>query len=606
MSEVARLLDAADEIIATIGDSWDADRREGPGIDFKETPATTGRNAGRHQWKAFYDGLAETAVCLANADGGCLVIGVRNKALSRMDALPGVPDTCDVPEIVDAIFSRTSPPITLIPAVREVEGRRLILAVVRPTGSVHCTTSGVYKIRLNNKCQPLHGEQLRGLQSLRGQYDWTAGPSGVSTSELSRAALERASVLLQEKGHDDLAQLAEAQPEEFCRARKLIASDGSLTRAAVLLFGNAGALRAISEWGVNVQARESAGSDPQILIRRDESEQPLVLLLDHLLSTVRTLTKVQTIRVGARQIELRDYPLDALREVFANAFAHRDWEVPGVVEIVHSPDELVVSSPGGLLPTLRADRLLHDATASRNRLLADNFAKMHLAEMSGLGLDRAFREMARLGKEPPKLEDGPRFRVTMPGGRGDEAFARYVHGADFPGSLSNDLDVLMIATALRHRKSLDADGLVSRLQRPPEAIERVLRRMADSLIVQPTKATSRRSHPKYGLTPKAITAMGEAVSYRTRSIDQDDRKIIAHLLRHSRITNEDVRNYLDCDTATARNRLSRFRSLGLITLDPSGRKKGPTASWIPTQKFGSEHRGRSGRPPGKSKERRPT
>ncbi|MGQ0779382.1 MAG: ATP-binding protein [Pseudonocardiales bacterium] len=79
-------------------------------------------------------------------------------------------------------------------------------------------------------------------------------------------------------------------------------------------------------------------------------------------------------------------------------------------QLIHSPDELTVTSPGGLLPTLRIDRLLHDTAAPRNRLLADNMARLRLAEMAGLGLDRAFREISRLGKEPPILQDGPRFR----------------------------------------------------------------------------------------------------------------------------------------------------------------------------------------------------
>jgi ATP-dependent DNA helicase RecG len=83
-----------------------------------------------------------------------------------------------------------------------------------------------------------------------------------------------------------------------------------------------------------------------------------------------------------------------------------------VVEIVHSPDELLVTSPGGLLPMLRLDRLLHGAAAPRNRLVVENMVRLRLAEMSGLGLDRAFRAIARLGKEPPILEAGPRFRVT--------------------------------------------------------------------------------------------------------------------------------------------------------------------------------------------------
>lgn len=289
---------------------------------------------------------------------------------------------------------------------------------------------------------------------------------------------------------------------------------------------------------------------------------------------------MNTIRVGAAQVELVDYPPDALREVFANAFVHRDWEAPGVVEVIHSPDELVVTSPGGLLPTLRVDRLLHDASAPRNRLLAENMSRLRLAEMAGLGLDRAFREIARLGKEPPILEDGPRFRVALPGGRGDEAFARFINGPGFPANLSGDLDVLMILTALRHTKSMNSTALSGRLQRNVGDVDRILHRMSEVGLVQPTKGTARNQSPKYTLTPASVAGMRAAISYRVDTIDAEDTKLMRHLERHGRISNEDVRNYLDCDNAIARNRLTRLRRKGLIDFAPDSPRRGAKVVYV--------------------------
>jgi ATP-dependent DNA helicase RecG len=294
---------------------------------------------------------------------------------------------------------------------------------------------------------------------------------------------------------------------------------------------------------------------------------------------------VLTIRVGAEQVELVDYPSDALREIFANAFAHRDWEVPGVVEIVHSPAELVVSSPGGLLPTLRVDRLLHDAAAPRNPLLAMNMARLRLAEMSGLGFDRTFREIARLGKEPPELENGIRFRVTVPGGRGEEAFARFLRSPVMPEALSRDVDVLMVLTALRHARSVNAAGLTTRMQRDPRNAQRVLSSMARAGLITPTRGTARRAQPNYTLAPAAIAGMRAAITYRVDSVDSDDVKIVRHLRRHGRIANEDVRNYLDCDVPTARNRLTRLRVRGLIDFAADSPRRGPNVVYVKTAKL---------------------
>lgn len=574
-----------DAALASIGDQWDADKVEHGSLDFKETPETAG-DTSKNARKKFHELLAETAVCFANSEkGGAIVVGVKDRASSKALAIPGVPAKYTPEELVDAIFERTSPAITCRPIVREVEGSRVIALLIPKGSGVHSTTLGVYKIRLNDRCVPLAGDQLRGLRALREHYDWTAQPSNLGVEALSRAALERASMLLFRSGHDDLSRLADKDAAGFCKATRLLAGD-RVTRAAILLYGTPQALRSeIPDWGVNVQSRETPGSDPQILLRRDSIDLPLIFLLDQVIALVTALSRTQTIRVGAEQVELIDYPPDALREIFANAFAHRDWEAPGVVEIVHSPDELVTTSPGGLLPTLRIDRLLHDAAAPRNRLLAENMARLRLAEMSGLGLDRAFREIARLGKEPPILTDGPRFRVVLPGGRGDEAFARYINGPSFPRELSGDLDVLMALTALRHAKSVSASNLSGRLQRTPVDVQRVLRRMQEARIIQATKGTVRRQHPNYSLTSNAIAGMRAAISYRVASIDTDDQKLIRHLRRHGRISNEDVRNYLDCDIPTARNRLTRLRKRGLIDFAPDSPRRGSAVVYVKTDKL---------------------
>lgn len=568
------ILDSVEAGLAAIGDPWDAGLVEHSAVDFKETPATAG-DSGSSAKKRFRDMLAETAVCFANASGGAIVVGVRNRAPSRAQAIVGVPPAYTVESLVGDVFTGTSPSITVRPHEFTVDGARVVVLVVPPGAGVHSTSSGLYKVRVGDRCMPLEGDSLRGLRALREHYDWTAEPTAFGVEGLSRAALERAAALLRRTGHDDLADLAEHEPGEFCIATRLLVG-GRLTRAAILLYGTTQALReAIPYWGVNVQTRESPGSDPTILVRRDDVDTPIAVFLDNLLVLTRALAKVNTIRVGVEQVDLVDYPPDALREIIANAFAHRDWEAPGVVEIVHSPDELTVTSPGGLLPTLRIDRLLHDAAAPRNRLLADNMARLRLAEMSGLGLDRAFREISRMGKEPPILEDGPRFRVTLPGGRGDEAFVRFIHGAAFPAQLGGDVDVLMTLTALRNVKSVTAESLSGRVQRNVGDAERVLRRMHDHGLVQPTRGTSRRLHPRYALTPATIAGMRAAISYRTATVDSDEQKILRHLNRHGVISNEDVRNYLDCDVVTARNRLTGLRKRGLIEFAPDSPRRGP-------------------------------
>src|SRR5215216_5238957 len=81
-------LSLADNVIRSIGDDWEASKRELQRLDFKETPDTAlplevraKRNLGKAR-KEFLGLVAETAACLANAQGGVIVLGIRDAAPS--------------------------------------------------------------------------------------------------------------------------------------------------------------------------------------------------------------------------------------------------------------------------------------------------------------------------------------------------------------------------------------------------------------------------------------------------------------------------------------------------------------------------------------------
>jgi ATP-dependent DNA helicase RecG len=229
----------------------------------------------------------------------------------------------------------------------------------------------------------------------------------------------------------------------------------------------------------------------------------------------------------------------------ANAFAHRDWEQPGIIDIAHSPDGLVIASPGDLLPTLNPERLLRES-AQRNRVLSREITRLRIAEGAGMGFDRVYRALVAAGKEPPRIEIGPRFTVVVPGGHGDRAFARFLRGPDFPDSrLSNDLDVLLTLSILRTRVSVTATAIAPPIQRDPDFADDVLRRMDAAGLLEPTRSTASRRRSSYRLSVRTAAALRPALSYCTGSIDIDDSKLLRHLKRHRRIANEDVRNYLD-------------------------------------------------------------
>lgn len=582
----------ADHVIRAIGDDWTASKTELRWLEFKETPDTAlppdalaRRNVGKVR-KEFLALIAETAACLANAQGGLIVIGVRDGAPTRAEAIQGVPLSYTPEGVRLAIYNGTRPSLTAAVHERDVDGACLFVVDVPVGAVVHATSAGGYKWRVEDQCRPIEPETMRAVSAARGTYDWSDELSDLGPDALSTAALAAAAERLRDVGHGELAGQADNDREQFLRSCELL-SDGRVRRAAILLYGGERALSAMApDWGAIVTTAASAGSEGSVLLRREDARRrPLILLIDDVLARLAAVTQTDAFRIGAAEVRLADFEPDVTRELVANAFAHRDWEQPGMIEVSHSTDGLIVSSPGDLLPTLHPDRLLRE-TAQRNRVLSREITRLRIAEGAGMGFDRVYRSLAAVGKEPPQIQVGPRFTVVVPGGQGDRAFARFIRGAGFPApALAGDLDVLLTLLSLRTRSSVTAAALAPRIQRDADFTETLLRRMHEAGLLEPTRSTAGRRRASYRLSAGAAAALRPALKYRTGTIDIDDAKLIRHLKRHRRIANEDVRNYLECDVVTARNRLTRLRNRGLIAIDPDGPKRGPTVEYIATSRL---------------------
>lgn len=577
-------------VLSRIGSGWVADDYEREALDFKQTPDTAlpeARRASRNMTKErtkFLTDMAEHAICFANGSGGIIVIGVANTAAGREQALVGVPERYSAEDVRLAIFRNSSPALTVEVREHDENGARLLLVRVPQGIVVYSTQAGVFKQRVGDQCLPIGAADMRALQAARGQHDWSEGVTEFGRTDVSLEALARAATRLRQAGNTELADLAENNRTQFLANCGLL-QDGQLRRAAVLLYGNEHALtRTVSDYGLLLTSSPSPGSEGSLLLRRqDTAGRPIVLLVDDVLARLNALANTEPIRVGAAEVKLTDYPDDVSRELLANALAHRDWEMPGVIEVSHSPDELAFSSPGNLLPGVHHERLLRESV-QRNRLLAREIARLRIAEGAGLGFDRVWRNLASQGKGPPIVEPGIRLRVVVPGGQGDTSFARFLNGAAFPAEsrLATDLDILLILSALRHRRTVSAKRMVSVLQVDEAAAERALARARDAGLLEPTRRTAGRSRPDYTLTSASLAGMRGALTYRTTTVDSEELKLVRHLKRHGRISNEDVRNYLDCDVATARNRLTALRKKDLIAFAPDSKKRGPYVEYVKT------------------------
>lgn len=117
----------------------------------------------------------------------------------------------------------------------------------------------------------------------------------------------------------------------------------------------------------------------------------------------------------ALRTEVSVYPEIALRELLANALIHQDFSVTGsgpMVEIY--ADRIEFTSPGGLLPSKRIDRLIGTTPESRNDLLASSFRLYRICEERGTGFQKVVAAVELFGLPPvlfTPLDNA--FRVTL-------------------------------------------------------------------------------------------------------------------------------------------------------------------------------------------------
>ncbi len=183
--------------------------------------------------------LREAVVCLANARGGVIVLGIQDRKRTRREAIKGVGDLASE-SLRKAVYDGTDPHL-LVDAEEliEPEGRLLLLHVPQGLG-VHTTSDGVAKIRVGKDCQPLTGSMFTQRLSASTEFDRSAQPlAGAALADLVPDSVKRLQGLLATEGRKpELARLATGELLENLG----LVREAEVTLAAVLLVGRSPAL----------------------------------------------------------------------------------------------------------------------------------------------------------------------------------------------------------------------------------------------------------------------------------------------------------------------------------------------------------------------------
>jgi len=486
--------------------------------------------------------LIEGLVCLANAEGGELWLGVED------DGTPtGLHAEHHLLEgLAGMVAARTSPSLSVQAEAVEVDGVTVArIRVPKAHGEV-ATTNGVYlRRRIKHdgtpECVAMLPHERASRASSFGLIDVSAQPvAGASLADLDPLERERLRQAVQQYGGDRV--LLELDDEALDGALTLTARqpDGSRvpTLTGLLLVGRETSLRQLvptHEFAFQVLAQQA--------VRFNEFRRfPLLKALDWLETNFRPYNPEDELQVGLFRVPVPKVDMGAFREAVANALIHRDYHRLGAVHVRLEDEALVVSNPGGLVDGVTLANLLVTEPRPRNPALADAMKRIGVVERSGRGVDKIFRGMLKFGRPAPDYSYTTAQSVVLrlPTAEADLDFRRLVVEHERATNAELPIDSLIALAALRELKRLSADALAERIQRDATSAKRTLEALTEAGMVEAHGATRARS---YTLSASLYQAVGNKAAYTRQagfSPIQHEQMVLSYVQQHGQIKRAEV------------------------------------------------------------------
>ena len=542
---MSTVTDAREAIAAVVAGQFPHDL-ESSTLDFK--------TVGRSRNDALED-LAEAMACFANSAGGTVMVGVADSN-SGPDALVG----CDLePERTKhRIFELTNPGLVVSAEVMVVEDVALLVLSTPSSPTVHAVRGRSHE-RLGTSCVTMSPARIAAVVAERRGDDWSAEDSGTPLDQVDPVAMAQCRTFL--SAHPDRASRGYAQEpdRDVLRLLGVVTNRQTLTNAGALLF----TVRLDRGDQISyVFRRTPAGA----LVTNEHLQAPLLTALRRVFDMIDgRLDRTSVNLPGGQQLQVADLPFAAVREAVVNAVMHRDYRIPDRTVVDHAPTRLAVTSPGAFVTGVTAQNILTTSSRTRNPQLAIAIRTVGLAETAGTGVDRMYAEMARLGHQPPSFDsDQSSVRVTLLGGAPNSHLARFV--ATLPQHDADDADTMIVLLTLLTRAKVTAGGIAKLLQRSVDETQSVLDRLSVPPVelVERTRQSIRWTHPEYRLREHAVSALGAVLTYRRRTADESDRKVLALVAESGQINARVVRLMLDLAPSSTSRLLGDMVARGLL------------------------------------------
>jgi len=511
--------------------------------------------------------LVEAIVCLANAEGGELWVGVED------DGQPtGLhPERLQIAGLAGVVAARTSPSLAVGVESHQLDGVAVARITVPKVQGEVATTTGVYLRRRlkadgTPECVAMLPHDRASRVSSFGLMDASAQiVAGAMLADLDPLERERLRQCVQQYGGDRV--LLELDDETLDGALGLTARlpDGNgraPTLTGLLLIGRELALRELvptHEFAFQVLEREA--------VKFNEFRRfPLLKALDWLETNFRPYNPERELQIGLFRVPVPRVEMGAFREALANALVHRDYHRLGAVHVRLDDEGLTISNPGGLVDGVTLANLLTTEPRPRNRTLADAMKRVGMVERSGRGVDKIYRGMLRFGRPEPDYRRTSTTDVVLRLATvdADEAFLKLVVDQEGKQGRELPIDSLIALATLREMKRLSSEELAAYIQREPAQAKKTLEGLVEAGLAQ---AHGNARGRNYTLALGVYKADGDKAAY-TRQVGfsslQHEQLVLNYVRQHGRITRSEVVELCRLSADQAAKLLKRLKARGLL------------------------------------------
>ena len=355
--------------------------------------------------------IAAEIVAFANTEGGVLLIGVDDD-----QSIHGVDDFEAVERRVVGICRDSIVP-SIVPEVERAgieETAKTVVIVRVPKGidKPYRTKTDHYYIRAGSTRRRTSKEELARLFQEAGfvHYDIAAVP-GTSLASLDMHRIEK----YFERVYGRDIRRSSIGVDKLLENVKILTRDGQATVGGVLFFAER-PTDFLFQAGIML-VRYAGSVVSEHIVRTKRVESPLPEAIDQALEFVTNNVQSTTTLVGARRVDIHQYPPPVVKEAITNAVAHRNYSISGSrVTIWIFDDHIEIKSPGRLPNTITLESIKYGVSFSRNQFIVKLLNNYGYIELLGQGVPTMIKQMRdHVGKEPDFAERGEQFAVTLYG-----------------------------------------------------------------------------------------------------------------------------------------------------------------------------------------------